>query len=137
MTPFFVHDADGRILRTGSVPSDADAALQAGAGETARIGVASLTDWWSGADASPRPALPFTPPVATVGIPLVIDGLPASATWRMLDEDGIEVGAGIVGGGNALEVSFGMPGTFSLFLGENDSAFPYLPRLSTITVTDP
>ena len=138
MIPFFVHDIAGRILRTGSASTEAAAMLQAiEPGETARIGAALPTDWWSGASVSPRPALPAAPATATVDTALVVEALPVGTSWRVLDEDGIEKGNGAVGEDNTLTLVFGMPGAFSLFLGENDSAFPYLPRLSTITVTDP
>lgn len=81
MTPFFVHDAAGRILRAGIVPSEAAALIQAGRGETARLGEADpAAQRWDGdrlvplPPPEPEPEQPKPPPAS----------LPRLAFWTYL-----------------------------------------------------
>jgi hypothetical protein len=116
ITPYLVHDATGRILRTGQCPQEM-VQLQAMDGNTALEGQASdLTDYVSNGVVLPRPVNPAT----LSGLQLQNVPLPAAlwfdgATYALTE--------------STVDLTFDAPGAHVLTL----QAFPYLDKTFTVT----
>lgn len=126
MIPFVVHDATGRILRSGSCPAS-DLALQAGEGETA-LALSGRDDlhWINGGvlEARPRSDLPARHTLA------------ADTDWTVADVpegtvvliEGAEVGTVDAEG---LVLNFPEAGVWHVRLAP---PFPWAPMRCTVTV---
>lgn len=128
MTQYVVHDAEGRILRSGNAPAGQIAA-QAKAGETALQGAGSdLTHWVNAGVVEARPTLtlPTTHTIAAA-TDWTMTGIPEGTTVLT---DGEQVGA--VGADETLTISFPDAGTWTLRL---DPPSPHLPAECEVTVT--
>ena len=126
MTPFLVHDATGRILRSGTCPAD-HVALQARDGETAIAAHGrDDTHWVDGGAVVERPA---------TGLPEA-HTLAADADWTVPDVpegtavriDGAAMGATDAEG---LTLSFGPPGRGVVELAP---PFPWRPARCVVIV---
>jgi len=105
VTPFFVTDNTGRILRTGTTPTEAAALMQAMDGETAHLGTADPeTEWWDGSAKVARPVLP-DPPALTAG---------AVADWTL--PEGAEVTVDPLNGAAPITETVDATGVFEIGL---------------------